>query len=246
MTVHIVVPARLASTRLPNKPLADIGGKPMIVRVLEQCQRGGYEDVIAAVDDELVFNAVVEAGFSAELTRRDHQSGSDRVMEVVTKRGWANNDIVVNVQGDEPLIPYELVNQLVDSMTQEVELATVSEPIVDIEDFQNPNIVKVVTTRQADALYFSRAPIPHNRDSSDDTEVLSRARRHVGVYAFRVHALRSFTEMKDVQLESTEQLEQLRWLEHGRKIRVVHSEEAVPGGVDTPEDLARVRAILIA
>ena len=246
MTIHIVVPARLASTRLPNKPLADIGGKPMIVRVLEQCQKGGYEDVIAAVDDEQVFKAVVEAGFSAELTRRDHHSGSDRVMEVVTNRGWPDNDIVVNVQGDEPLIPFELVNQLVASMAPEVELATVSEPIVDIEDFRNPNIVKVVTNRQGDALYFSRAPIPHNRDSSDVTEVLGRARRHVGVYAFRVHALRSFTEMKDVQLEPTEQLEQLRWLEYGRKIRVVHSEEAVPGGVDTPEDLARVRAILSA
>ena len=244
MTVHIVVPARLASTRLPNKPLADIGGKAMIVRVLEQCQKGGYEDVIAAVDDEHVYKVVVDAGFGAELTRTDHQSGSDRVMEVVSKRGWGDDDIVVNVQGDEPLIPHDLVSRLVGAMDASVELATVSEPITDIEDFENPNIVKVVTSRKGDALYFSRAPIPHNRDETSVADRLRHARRHVGIYAFKVHALRSFTEMRDVVLETTEQLEQLRWLEYGRSIRVVHSEQAVPGGVDTPEDLARVRSIL--
>lgn len=243
MGTHIVVPARLASTRLPNKPLADIGGQSMIVRVLERASKIACDTVVAAVDAPSVFDAVTRAGYEAIMTDPDHASGSDRVTEVATLCRWPDEDVVVNVQGDEPLFPPDTVIRLIRVMGDGHELATVAESIEREEDFHNPNIVKVVTNSRGDALYFSRAPIPFARESRGESETLKHARRHVGIYAFRVSALREFTKIVDGHLEHTEMLEQLRWLEAGRSIRVVDSQEPVPGGVDTEEDLERVRAI---
>ena len=254
MKVHVVIPARLASTRLPGKPLALIAGVPMIVRVMMAVQDAGVDTVTAAVDDERVLAVVEEAGYQVLLTAVDHASGSDRVMEVATRSGWHDDDIVINVQGDEPLMPPHLVSQLAVLMRDEpdIEMATLSEPIGSVADFLNPNIVKVVTAKTGNALYFSRAPIPLPRDlvlndMLTDREVgLLKPQRHVGVYAFRVAALRKFVLLRDAHLEGVEALEQLRWLEAGGQIRVLPSPVVVPGGVDTPEDLARVERILLA
>ncbi len=243
MRAHIVVPARLASTRLPNKPLADIGGQSMIVRVLERAAKIDCESVIAAVDADAVFDVVTNAGYEALMTDPNHASGSDRVKEVAVARGWLDDDIVVNVQGDEPLFPPKLVTRLIEDMGHGHDLATVAEQITLIEDFHNPNIVKVVTESSGNAMYFSRAAIPFNRDSTDVSASLEHARRHIGIYAFRVSALKQFTDIVDSHLEQTEKLEQLRWLEAGHSIHVIDAEEPVPGGVDTQEDLERVRAI---
>lgn len=246
MTSHIVVPARLSSTRLPRKPLADIRGKPMIVRVMERAAQIDCQSVIAAVDDEAVYAVVKEAGYEAEMTAVDHPSGSDRVMEVVERRGWSNDDVVVNVQGDEPLFPTAVVDALIQTMAAGDDLATVAEPITSLQDFENPNIVKVVTGNEGLALYFSRAPIPHTRDLPTPEDALRLARRHVGIYAFRVDALRRFTRIQDAPLERTEMLEQLRWLEAGHRIRIVDAGQPVPGGVDTPDDLHRVRQVFVS
>lgn len=213
----------------------------MIVRVMERAAQVDCHSIIAAVDDEDVYAAVKEAGYDAEMTAVDHPSGSDRVMEVVERLGWSNDDVVVNVQGDEPLFPTSVVEALIETMAGGDDLATVAEPITSLLDFENPNIVKVVTGKAGLALYFSRAPIPHTRDLAAPEEALRLARRHVGIYAFRVEALRRFTQIKDAQLEKTEMLEQLRWLEAGHRIRIIDAGEPVPGGVDTPDDLQRVR-----
>jgi len=252
LKVHVVIPARLASTRLPNKPLADIAGVPMIVRVAQQASRSQADTVVVAVDDDVVAQVVADAGFDAMLTAPDHPSGSDRVMEVARRRDWPDDDIVINVQGDEPLLPPVLIDQLADAMQRNpsVEIATLSEPIAGVEDFLDPNVVKLVTDANNNALYFSRAPIPFPRDDAarqaitDATVASHNALRHVGVYGFRVLALSRFITLTNSRLENTERLEQLRWLEAGGKIAVLQSSEAVPGGVDTPEDLARVERLL--
>ncbi len=253
MAVRIVIPARYASTRLSAKPLVDIDGQPMLVRVMAQASRANADTVVAAVDHEDVFNAVTSAGYQALLTRIDHQSGSDRVMEVVATRAWSEDDIVVNVQGDEPLIPPEVIDCLANVLIDDssVQMATVCEPILNERDYFNPHTVKVVRNKSLDAIYFSRAPIPYARDSIVSGVALTGGSltvpvaelpvfRHVGIYAYRVTALRSFTSMGDSQLEQVEALEQLRWLEAGNRIRVIDSPMPVPGGVDTPQDLARV------
>ena len=243
MKSWVVIPARMASTRLPGKPLAAIAGKPMIVRVMQQAVQARVDGVVAAVDQEQVFSAVTEAGFDAVMTGMHHQSGSDRVMEVASLKGWQDEDVVINVQGDEPLIPPLVIDQLVVAMQEDgnMTMATLSEPIINADDFLNPNVVKVVTDRNGDALYFSRAPIPFPRDEiANDSVGEFSAARHIGVYAFRVGALREFVNLSDSRLEATEKLEQLRWLEAGRQIRVLSSAAPVPGGVDTEEDRQRV------
>ena len=243
MKSWVVIPARMASTRLPGKPLAAIAGKPMIVRVMQQAVQARVDGVVAAVDQEQVFSAVTEAGFDAVMTGMHHQSGSDRVMEVASLKGWQDEDVVINVQGDEPLIPPLVIDQLVVAMQEDgnMTMATLSEPIINADDFLNPNVVKVVTDRNGDALYFSRAPIPFPRDEiANDSVGEFSAARHIGVYAFRVGALREFVNLSDSRLEVTEKLEQLRWLESGRQIRVLSSAAPVPGGVDTEEDRQRV------
>ena len=252
MSVYVVIPARLASTRLPNKPLADIAGQPMIVRVASRASLSKAEHVVVAVDDEQVLSVVSEAGFDAVLTDKDHPSGSDRVMEVAKVRGWEAHDIVINVQGDEPLLPPAIIDQMADYMRSnpDIEIATLSQPVESAEDFINPNVVKVLSDVHGRALYFSRAPIPYPRDEmladtlSDATIAANDVRRHVGVYAFRVHALQRFVGLTNSSLERIERLEQLRWLEDGGHIAVLPSIEQIPGGVDTPEDLERVRRIV--
>lgn len=248
MKSWVVIPARMASTRLPGKPLAAIAGKPMIVRVMQQAVQARVDGVVAAVDQEQVFSAVTEAGFDAVMTGMHHQSGSDRVMEVASLKGWQDEDVVINVQGDEPLIPPLVIDQLVVAMQEDgnMTMATLSEPIINADDFLNSNVVKVVTDRNGDALYFSRAPIPFPRDEiANDSVGEFSAARHIGVYAFRVGALREFVNLSDSRLEATEKLEQLRWLEAGRQIRVLSSAAPVPGGVDTEEDRQRVESEIL-
>ncbi len=248
MSAHVVIPARYGSTRLPGKPLAEIGGQPMIVRVAEQVSRASVDGVHVAVDDERVFKVVAEAGYSAVMTREDHPSGSDRVMEVASQLALAEEDIVINVQGDEPLMPPAVIEQLVAEMSSgaRVDIATLCEPVVSKDEFFDPNVVKVVQDSQGFARYFSRAPIPYPRDREavlDEAELLAlKARRHIGIYGFKVRALREFVALRDSHLEATEKLEQLRWLEAGRNLLVLDSIEPVPGGIDTPEDLERVNA----
>lgn len=237
MKAHIVVPARFASERLPGKPLADIGGAPMIVRVMERVAQVPDTDAIAAVDDERVYAAVTEAGFAAMMTSQDHASGSDRVMEVATGAGWRDDELVVNVQGDEPFVPPQLVADLIRLLAErsELGLATVCESHTDSIALKDPNVVKVVRSTDGLALYFSRAPIPHRRDG----EGLSPLPwlRHIGMYAFTVQGLRRFTSLSPSPLEMCERLEQLRWLEAGMNIALLETSVSVPAGVDTESDL---------
>jgi len=241
---HVVIPARYESTRLPGKPLADIAGTPMVVRVAQAASNTGALDITVATDDERVAEVVQAAGFAAVLTSASHRSGSDRVYEVVQDRGWGDDEIVVNVQGDEPLIPPELVAQVGECLLANPSMAvcTLREPITSALEMADPNCVKVVVDKQERALLFSRASIPHQRavvDRRADTDALGY--RHIGLYGYRVSALRTFVALPPALLEQQESLEQLRLLENGIAIKVVESNRPAPGGVDTPEDLARVR-----
>ncbi|MFL6678561.1 MAG: 3-deoxy-manno-octulosonate cytidylyltransferase [Burkholderiaceae bacterium] len=254
MTFTVLVPARMASSRLPDKPLADIGGLPMVVRVARQAARAGALRVVVAADDARVLEACRQHGVEAVMTRVDHASGSDRLAEACTLLGLDGNDIVVNVQGDEPLIDPALIRQcagLLETDGQAV-VATAAHAIDDMADFTNPNVVKVVLDAKFRALYFSRAPLPWWRDASSAGQpALPRAGaqdvgalRHIGLYAYRAGFLRTFPTLAMAPLERLESLEQLRVLWHGERIVVHIAPHAPPGGVDTAEDLARVRALL--
>lgn len=249
MTLRIVIPARYASTRLPAKPLADIAGKPMIVRVAEAAQGCPNDGIWVATDHEAIRAAVVSHGFDALLTRSDHPSGTDRIAEVATRMGWADDEIVVNLQGDEPLIDPDLIEAVAAALSDDAgaAIATASHRIDNAADFFNPNVVKVVCDAQGHALYFSRAPIPWDRDAFSATrEVLPgdlSAQRHIGLYAYRVSFLRHYQRLLPTQLERSEALEQLRALWYGYAIRVVPCSHAPAAGVDTPEDLERVRRV---
>jgi len=252
MKFNVVIPARYASTRLPGKPLADILGLPMVVRVAAQASDSGADDVVVATDDARIVEAVETAGYSALLTRPDHPSGSDRVMEVAGLRGWADDAVVINVQGDEPLIPPAVIRQVAASLEQDQSLAaaTLCEKVTTKNTVFNPNAVKVVRRLDGQALYFSRAPVPYARDafSSDAVELPPGEHwwRHIGIYAYRVWALQRFVDLPPARLEQLESLEQLRLLENGMAIHVEEACAPVPGGVDTPADLERVRATLRA
>lgn len=247
MTPRIVIPARYGSTRLPGKPLADVAGKPLIVRVVEAAQACANDGIWVATDHPEIQATVRAHGFHAVLTRADHPSGTDRIAEVAERMGWADNEIVVNLQGDEPLLEPALVNAVAAALRDDesAAIATACHPIENPADFFNPNVVKVVCDTHGRALYFSRAPIPWDRDAFAVTrDVLPRdlpAQRHVGLYAYRVSFLRAYRQLASTQLEHTEALEQLRALGHGYVIRVVSCREAPAAGVDTPEDLERVR-----
>jgi 3-deoxy-manno-octulosonate cytidylyltransferase (CMP-KDO synthetase) len=248
----VVIPGRYASSRLPGKPLADIGGLPMIVRVARQAQRSGAAQIVVAVDDERVLDTLAAHGHVGVLTRTDHASGSDRVMEVVERMGWPDDHIVVNVQGDEPLIPPAVIDQVASRLAADPVLgvATLCEPIGDRRTVFDPNVVKVVRTVSGRALYFSRAPIPWHRDAFggfNASEGLLPAGswwRHIGIYGYRVWSLRRFCALAHGALERGESLEQLRLLENDVPIVVDPAVAAVPGGVDTPADLERVRGVL--
>jgi 3-deoxy-manno-octulosonate cytidylyltransferase (CMP-KDO synthetase) len=252
VSFSVVIPARYASTRLPGKPLADICGVPMIVRVARQAVASGARDVVIATDDTRVRDAVAAHGHIALMTRLDHQSGSDRVMEVVAAQRWADDHIVINVQGDEPQIPPALINQVAALLYAESDcgVATLCESIDDARLLFDPNVVKLVRDTRSRAMYFSRAPLPWRRDdfAQPDRSALVLPPqtwwRHIGIYGYRVAALRNFCALPPGRLERIESLEQLRLLESGVAIVVAEALQRVPGGVDTPEDLERVRAQL--
>ncbi|HQR04025.1 MAG: 3-deoxy-manno-octulosonate cytidylyltransferase [Proteobacteria bacterium] len=243
----IVVPARFASTRLPGKPLADIAGRPMVVRVAEAAARSGAAEIWIATDDERVRAAVEAAGFSAMMTRSDHPSGTDRIAEVAVRLGWAETDIVVNVQGDEPLIDPGLIRQVAAALDEDpgAAIATASHEVCAATEFFDPNVVKVVCDARGHALYFSRAPIPWARDAfaADRAQLPDRlgAQRHIGIYAYRVAFLRRYGTLEPAPMEQSEALEQLRALWHGHAIHVAPCAKAPAPGVDTPADLERVR-----
>ena len=241
-----VVPARYASTRLPAEPLLDLGGKPMVARVAECAVRSGAEEVWVATDHADVVSAAERHGLSVLLTRADHPTGTDRLAEVVEKRGWSDDTIVVNVQGDEPLIDPGLIAQTARQLAESgADIATVAHPIDNPADFFAPNVVKVVCKANGDAMYFSRAPIPFARDqfaqSRDMLPAGLPAYRHIGLYAYRASFLRAYAKLAPSPVEGFEALEQLRALWHGYRISVVVSNHLPMPGVDTPEDAARMQ-----
>lgn len=243
-----IIPARLASTRLPRKALADIAGRPMVVRVAERARESGADRVCVATDDREIARAVEQAGFEAALTRPDHPTGTDRIAEVVERFGLDESAIVVNVQGDEPLIEPGLVRAVAALLadTPEAAVATACHPIRSSEEFFDPNAVKVVLDNAGFARYFSRAPIPWARDAFAASRNLPEAmpcHRHIGIYAYRAEFLRLFPRLSVSPLERFEALEQLRALWHGYAIAVAVRQDAPVPGVDTPEDLERVRAL---
>lgn len=246
---HVVIPARYASTRLPGKPLADIVGKPMAARVAEAAQRANPASLLVACDDERVRAAVVAQGYPALLTSPSHPSGTDRLAEVAQTMGWAADEIVVNVQGDEPLIEPTLIAQVAATLANDAEaaIATAAHVIESVDDYFNPNVVKVVTAASGRALYFSRAPIAWARDGLAQTRAALppgfAPLRHIGLYAYRVGFLARFGQLSPAPLETWESLEQLRALWHGFAIQVLTVAQAPAAGVDTPEDLERVRQI---
>jgi 3-deoxy-manno-octulosonate cytidylyltransferase (CMP-KDO synthetase) len=244
----VLIPARLASTRLPNKPLADIAGLPMVVRVAQRVSSGMPDEtrIVVAADDVSIVSACQQHGVQALLTRTDHASGSDRLAEACELLQLADDAVVVNVQGDEPLIEPSLVSAVAELLARhpEASMATAAHTIESLQDFRNPNVVKVVVDANGLALYFSRAPIPWWRDgfaNGLDQLPSPAPLRHIGIYAYRGGFLRSFPQLPQAPIEQCEALEQLRAMWLGHRI-AVHISQVVPGaGVDTPEDLARVR-----
>lgn len=241
---HVVIPARWSSTRLPGKPLIDIGGLPMVVRVIESASRAlpGVE-VIVATDDARILDAVVDWGGVAELTRSDCESGTDRVAEVAERRGWGTDDLVINLQGDEPLLPRALLAAFHRFCAGEdaLEMATISVPVIDSGELSDPNVVKVVRRQDGSAIYFSRAALPVDRDAPLQSWSLSRYRRHIGIYAYRHSILRLVTQSPPCEIETAERLEQLRALWLGVKIDVLDWDQPPPPGVDTPRDVEAAR-----
>ncbi|MBY8053889.1 3-deoxy-manno-octulosonate cytidylyltransferase [Vibrio fluvialis] len=246
MSFTVVIPARYQSTRLPGKPLADIAGKPMVQWVYEQAMQAGAERVIIATDDARVEQAVLAFGGTVCMTSPDHQSGTERLAEVVKLMGIEDDHIIVNVQGDEPLIPPSIIRQVADNLAaSQAPMATLAVEISHEDEVFNPNAVKVVTDKDGYALYFSRATIPWDRENfAKDKTVVQPLMRHVGIYAYRAGFINTYIQWPASQLEKIECLEQLRVLWYGEKIHVAVALEAPPAGVDTPEDLDAVRRIV--
>lgn len=245
-----IIPARYASSRLPGKPLADIAGKPMVLHVMERAKESGATRVIVATDHTEVKKAIEDAGGEACLTSPHHQSGTERLAEVVALYGFADDEIIVNIQGDEPLIPPQIVYQVADNLANQTlaKMATLAVPIQRAEEAFNPNVVKVVRDRNGYALYFSRATIPWARDRfiQSRNDIGNVFLRHIGIYAYRSGFIRRYVNWATSALEHIEMLEQLRVLWYGEKIHVDVA-SVVPGtGVDTPEDLDVVRHIMMA
>ncbi len=247
---RVVIPARFGSTRLPGKALIDIAGKPMIQWVHERARTSRAAEVLIATDDARIAEAGRSFGAIVAMTSASHQSGTDRIAEVARAQGWGANDIVVNVQGDEPLMPPALIDQVAGLLLDDPDagMATLAAPLTRLEDFLDPNVVKVVADSAGRALYFSRAPIPWNRDGAASGLVSQRtftgARRHIGIYAYRVSALLSLASLPPTPLEQTEKLEQLRALANHIAIRVADASELPGPDVNTPEDLERVASRL--
>jgi len=245
---RVVIPARYAATRLPGKALMPLAGKPIVQWVYERASAAGAQEVLIATDDDLIVSAAHSFGAEAVMTAAAHASGTDRIAEVARVRGWPPASVVVNVQGDEPLMPAALIQQVAALLAKhaDADIATLASPITEVREFLDPNTVKVVTDAAGRALYFSRAPIPWNRDGAPaglaSQRDLSGARRHIGIYAYRVAALLRLAALPVSALETSEKLEQLRALEDGFDIRVGDAVERPGPDVDTVADLERVRA----
>ena len=245
MSFVVIIPARFASTRLPGKPLQDINGKPMIVHVLERARESGAERIIVATDHPDVASVVEAAGGEVCMTRADHQSGTERLAEVVEKCGFSDDTVIVNVQGDEPMIPAVIIRQVADNLAASHSgMATLAVPIRDAEEAFNPNAGKVVMDKDGYALYFSRATIPWDRDrfAKSREQIGDTLLRHIGIYGYRAGFIRRYVNWAPSPLEHIEMLEQLRVLWYGEKIHVAVAKEVPGTGVDTLEDLHRVRA----
>jgi 3-deoxy-manno-octulosonate cytidylyltransferase (CMP-KDO synthetase) len=245
LAFKVVIPARYASTRLPGKPLLMLAGKPMLQYVYERALESGAGDVIVATDDERIMQAAKSFGAAVCMTATTHNSGTERLAEVATTLGWKDDDILVNVQGDEPLIPATLIRQVAEGLARHdvAPVATLAYPIHSAEEEADSHIVKVVIDKEGYALYFSRAPIPYHRDEST-IGMVGEALRHIGLYAYRAGFLKHYAELEASPLESVEKLEQLRVLWHGMKIHVGIAADMPGHGVDTLEDLRRVDELL--
>ena len=245
---HIVIPARFSSSRLPGKPLLNIHGRAMILRVVDQAKKvQGFDDLCVATDDERIADICRTENIDVVLTSKDHPSGTDRLSEVARIKGWAEDDIIVNVQGDEPLLPAKLVKQVAALLEAHPEssMSTLCEPIHQLDEFKRDSIVKVVMSKNNQALYFSRATIPYDRDGAKQVEqqLHDQAYRHLGLYAYRVKLLQEYVNWDMGVLEQLESLEQLRVLENGHRIAIAVAEANLPPGVDTQEDLDRLNAM---
>ncbi len=247
---RVVIPARHASTRLPGKPLAPLAGLPMVLHVHRLSLRSGAREVVIATDNERIRTVCAAAGADVEMTSDTHPSGTDRIAEVATRRGWSADSIVVNVQADEPLLPPALIGQaaLLLAADPDASIATLAAPIHSIEEFLDPNVVKLVAAADGQALYFSRASIPWHRDGASGAPArptrFQGARRHLGLYAYRVAALCRLAATPPSALERLERLEQLRALQMGLRIVVADAIESAGPGIDTAEDLAKVERLL--
>jgi 3-deoxy-manno-octulosonate cytidylyltransferase (CMP-KDO synthetase) len=233
--VHVVIPARYASERFPGKPLAEICGRPMVMHVHDRAREAGVGDITIATDDPRIQDVCQMSGASTVMTRDDHQSGTDRIAEVADQRAWADDDVVINVQGDEPDLPASCIEQLASAMADGHDMATLATPIENAKQFKDPSIVKVICDAAGDAMYFSRAPIPVDRDEGG----FATAYRHIGLYAYTVRTLRTLSQEPVCGPERSERLEQLRALYHGVRIRVIKAIDVPPPGVDTVEELKR-------
>jgi 3-deoxy-manno-octulosonate cytidylyltransferase (CMP-KDO synthetase) len=244
---HVVIPARFAASRLPGKPLLAIGGRPLIQWVWQCAQESGAASVTIATDDARILQAAQSFGADSVMTSSQHASGTDRIAEVVRAKGFAPDDIVINLQGDEPMMPASVVNAVAQALSArpQVDIATAAAPIQSLSEFLDPNCVKAVRSLDGRALYFSRAPVPWPRDHAvgGPPTRFDGAWRHIGIYGYRVRSLLRFAAWPPTPLEQIEKLEQLRALEHGMQIHLVELSAAPPAGVDTPEDLQRVRSI---
>jgi 3-deoxy-manno-octulosonate cytidylyltransferase (CMP-KDO synthetase) len=245
---HVIIPARFGSSRLQGKPLALIGDRPMLQWVWQRAVASGAATVLIATDDERIRSAALKFGADCVLTSPQHASGTDRIAEVVKIKGFSPEDIVVNLQGDEPTMPAEVISQVAQSLSDVAgrDIATAVAPIESLQEFLDPNCVKALRAADGRALYFSRAPVPWPRDSVSAHQPTSFAGawRHIGIYAYWVRGLLQFAAWPPTPLETAEKLEQLRALEHGMHIHLVALDAAPPAGVDTPADLERVRAAL--
>jgi len=243
----VVIPARYASTRLPGKPLLKIGGRPMLQYVHEQALQSGADEVIVATDDQRIRDAANGFGATVCMTSVAHESGTERLAEVAEQMAWDDQSIVVNVQGDEPLLPPALIRQVAEGLAghPQAAVATLAYPIEQADEVTDPNIVKVVLDNAGYALYFSRAPIPCRRDASFTADV-PPSLRHIGLYAYRAGFLKSYQQLQPSPLEGAEKLEQLRVLWHGLKIFVAIASEMPGHGVDTESDLQRIEKLLSA
>lgn len=250
MKKHIVIPARFASSRLAGKPLLEIHGRAMILRVVDQARRvEGFDDFCVATDDSRIADLCQNEGVDVVMTSPVHPSGTDRLSEVARIKGWDAQDIVVNVQGDEPLLPAQLIQQVAQLLIKRpnCSMATLCEPIHDLHEFQRDSIVKVVMSNQQEALYFSRASIPYDRDAVQQNvnALHPYAYRHLGLYGYRVQLLQDYVTWTQGTLERLESLEQLRVLENGHRIAIDIAEVNLPPGVDTQQDLDRLNTLPI-